>query len=152
MKLLDNGERQSAGVINRLVGLVRSRLSGSVKPQKNEKEPPKSVPQMDLVDTGDVFYVAIMLPGVEPDQLTLEKFPRQLKVSAPGMRHFPMDTGRWLAAECPVTGYERRINFAEAVNWEAALMTFRDGVLRLCVPRASFIEDNPEAVTQLLKV
>ncbi|MFO1325806.1 MAG: Hsp20/alpha crystallin family protein [Rubrivivax sp.] len=100
---------------------------------------------------GDVFederrvVVRLELPGMERQDIDLQVTPELLTVR--GEKRFERETteGRWRVMQCAYGRFERRVPLPVAVKTDEARAVYKDGVLKIELPKAEVA--RPRAVT-----
>lgn len=100
---------------------------------------------------GDVFederrvVVRLELPGLAREDLDLQVTPEQLTVR--GEKRFEREAteGRWRVMQCAYGRFERRVPLPVAVKTDEARAVYRDGVLKVELPKAEVA--RPRSVT-----
>ena len=102
------------------------------------------IPAADLTETDDAFVVHVELPGVQKDQLDVEIFDRELRITGEiseqsnGRRHrSSRRTGR----------FESRTLFPGDINTNAVYAELADGVLTVTVPKSEAAKPSRIQVT-----
>ncbi len=91
--------------------------------------------------SGDVFeddqriVVRVELPGLEKDQIRVEVEDDLLTIS--GEKRFQRESaqGRWRLIQCAYGSFERRVPLPAAVNSDEARASYKNGVLRVELPK-----------------
>lgn len=102
---------------------------------------------------GDVFederrvVVRLELPGMARTDFDLHVTPEQLTVS--GEKRFERETteGRWRVMQCAYGRFERRVPLPVAVKTDEARAVYKDGVLKVELPKAEVARPRSIAVT-----
>jgi len=93
------------------------------------------VPRADIYEVGDEIVVAMDMPGINENaiEITLEKNILNVK----GYAQID-DTGEYslAAAEYEIGDYERSFRISDAVAKDKIDAVYKDGVLRLALPKA----------------
>ena len=99
-------------------------------------EAPTLMPPTDIVETKDAVIMLLDMPGADPETLDVAFDRQELKVSA---RSTPMvPEGYTLVhAEYRDGNYERMFTVSDRIDDERIEAVFKDGVLRLTLPKAS---------------
>lgn len=100
---------------------------------------------------GDVFederrvVVRLELPGLQREDLDLQVTPELLTVS--GEKRFERESteGRWRVMQCAYGRFERRVPLPVAVKTDDARAVYKDGVLKVELPKAE--PSRPRTVT-----
>ena len=97
---------------------------------------PTFVPPADIIETKDAIIMLVEMPGADPASLSVTVEKNVLTVSARSTPFSPQ--GYTLAyAEYRDGNYERAFSLPQAVDIDRAEATFKDGVLRLMLPKVS---------------
>ena len=94
---------------------------------------PGWVPLVDLYETGDRYVVAAELPG-----MSREDFEIDLADNTLTLRGRRVDSGhadRYQQLECGLGQFSRSFRFADDIDRDAINAEFKDGVLRVTVPK-----------------
>jgi HSP20 family protein len=97
---------------------------------------PTLIPSTDIFETDESFIMFLDMPGADPQSLnvTLEKL--SLNISAQAMPQIPQ--GYTLVHGEYIDGnYERAFRLSDQIDNERIDALFKDGVLRLTLPKAS---------------
>lgn len=95
---------------------------------------PTFLPPTDIVETKDALVMLLDMPGAEPDTLNVTLDGRELTVSAQS-RWSPPQGYALLASEYENGNYERSFTLLEEVDEEHTEAVFKDGTLRLTLPK-----------------
>lgn len=99
-------------------------------------EAPTLVPSADIIETKDAVIMVLEMPGADPGSLNVAVEKNVLTVSASSTPFSPQ--GYTLAyAEYRDGNYERAFKLSQEVDIDRAEATFKDGVLRLMLPKVS---------------
>lgn len=91
-------------------------------------------PDVDIVESGDEFFVTADLPGVDEENVRIHLEDGVLSIDAePATEPDPAWTP--LYAEYRSGGYHREFRLTDAVDDERIRATMRDGVLQLHLPK-----------------
>jgi HSP20 family molecular chaperone IbpA len=93
------------------------------------------MPAADIVETQDAVLMLLDVPGAEPDSLSVALEKQELRVSARSTSSAPPGY-TLMHAEYRDGNYERAFTLSERVDEERIEATFKDGVLRLTLPKA----------------
>jgi HSP20 family molecular chaperone IbpA len=97
---------------------------------------PTLVPAADVFETKDAFIVLLEVPGADPESLDVTLERRVLAVTARWTSQIP--PGYTLVhAEFSDGRYERAFELPEEIDEEHIHAVFKDGILRLTLPKAS---------------
>lgn len=109
----------------------RSRGHGA----ESMRNSPVFVPVADIYATKDAHFLALEMPGVDPDSLNITLDKRVLTIS--GRSHSAAPQGYALThAEYRDGDYERAFTVSEAIDADRIEAELTDGVLRLKLPKA----------------
>jgi HSP20 family protein len=89
-------------------------------------------PLTDVRETGDEYLVMVDLPGVKPEDVSIEVTDRTLSIS--GSR-VPVETGETQLVERPYGSFVRTLALPRGVNEDEIVAEYHDGVLELHVPK-----------------
>lgn len=89
----------------------------------------------DVFEDDDRVVVRIEAPGLERSDFDLQVVRDELVVS--GEKRFERETsqGRWRVMQCAYGAFRRRVPLPAAVQSDAARATYRNGVLRVELPK-----------------
>jgi HSP20 family protein len=99
-------------------------------------ETPTFAPPADIIETKDAVIMLLDMPGADPDSLDVALEKQQLRVSARSATSAPPGY-TLMHAEYGDGNYERAFTLSEQIDGERVDATFKDGVLRLTLPKAS---------------
>ncbi len=101
-------------------------------------------PMINVFRQGDDFVVVAELPGVKKDDLNVQIQQKQLRLA--GKKSIGFEEGVSVhRRERRGGSFDRTITFPVAVDAENAKAEYRDGVLKLHVPRSP--EEKPRTIT-----
>ena len=92
-------------------------------------------PPLNLLERPEEYLVVAQLPGVERDSLDVSVRAGVLTLSGERPRPDDVDESQYRRTERPAGRFERTVSLPERVDEEAIAAEFRDGVLRLRVPK-----------------
>ena len=98
-------------------------------------EAPTFVPATDIVETKDAVLMFLDVPGADPDSLNVALEKQELRVSARAMSSAPPGY-TLMHAEYRDGNYERAFTLSERIDDERIEAVFKDGVLRLALPKS----------------
>lgn len=104
------------------------------------------VPAFDVRDTRDAFILEADLPGIQQSQLEMSVTGTQLSVSGKRESGLQEETGKYLCAERAHGTFVRTFTLPDDADLDRASAEFRDGVLRVEIPR------RPEAPSRRIPV
>jgi HSP20 family molecular chaperone IbpA len=99
-------------------------------------EEPTLAPPTDIIETKDALIMFVDMPGAEPDSLNVALDRQELRVSARCTSQAPQGY-TLMHAEYRHGNYERVFNVSERIDEERIDALFKDGVLRLTLPKAT---------------
>jgi HSP20 family molecular chaperone IbpA len=97
---------------------------------------PTLVPATDIIETKDALVMMLDMPGAEPESLDVALDRQELRVSARCTPSAP-EGYTLIHAEYRDGNYERVFSVSERIDEERIDAVFKDGVLRLTLPKAS---------------
>jgi HSP20 family protein len=97
---------------------------------------PTLAPPTDIIETKDALIMLVDMPDAEPDSLNVALDRQELRVSARCTSSAP-DAYTLIHAEYRDGNYERVFSVSERIDEERIDAVFKDGVLRLTLPKAS---------------
>ena len=112
---------------------------------RDERRAPGILPCVDLVAGADAYCLSMEIPGVEPDQVTLEVCEEALVIS--GEKASPHDAGAArLAGERVVGAFRRMWSLPEDADADAISAATKNGVLTVTVPRKAAPEPQHRTI------
>jgi HSP20 family molecular chaperone IbpA len=93
------------------------------------------IPRADIYEVDEIINVVMDMPGIDPNaiDITLEKNVLNVK----GFAHIPdRDKYTMVSAEYEPGDYERSFRISDTIDREKIDANYKDGVLRLTLPRA----------------
>jgi HSP20 family protein len=99
------------------------------------------LPLLDVLETDDEYLVLVDLPGVKPDDVSIEVSDRVLSIS--GSRG-PVEAGQPQLSERRYGSFARTLSLPQGVDEEKVTANFTDGVLELHVPKP--VEQRPRKI------
>jgi HSP20 family protein len=97
---------------------------------------PTFMPPTDIYETKDAVIMFLEMPGADPGSLDVTLDRRTLKVSATSPSSAPQGYAL-VNAEYRDGAYERSFALSDQVEGDHVDAVFKDGVLRLTLPKAS---------------
>jgi len=94
-------------------------------------------PSVDLYETADVFVLEADLPGVKPDDVTVEMEDGDLVLRGWRTLEKSQSDGRFHTMERSSGQFVRRMMLPESIDKNAIKADFKDGVLRVILPKVS---------------
>lgn len=101
-------------------------------------------PRVDIYEADDAFMMVADLPGVEPDNIDVQLDGDTLTLSA--LRAEPA-AGTTLHRELVHRDFQRRFKVNAEIDAESITAAFKDGVLRLHLPKAPEVKPRRIVVT-----
>ena len=98
------------------------------------------LPSLNIAEGDGHVEIAVDLPGVSPEELHIDFKDGQLTISGERQWEESENAKKQLRTECAYGKFERLIVLGEDVDPEHIDATYRDGVLRVSVPKAPRIE------------
>ena len=92
-------------------------------------------PAINLMERPDEYLVTALLPGVEGDALDVSVAGGVLSLTGERSRPEDVDEAQYRRTERPTGRFERSVSLPERVDEEAIAADFRNGVLRLRLPK-----------------
>ncbi|NJL92344.1 MAG: Hsp20/alpha crystallin family protein [Anaerolineae bacterium] len=103
-----------------------------------------AAPAVDIIHHDDHVEVVTNLPGVAPENISIEAKDGYLSISANVNSDETREDGRYTYRERYQGSYQRWLRMPETLNVDRAEASFENGVLRLNIPK------KPEA--QLMRI
>ncbi|MBI5923329.1 MAG: Hsp20/alpha crystallin family protein [Betaproteobacteria bacterium] len=99
----------------------------------------------DVFEDDKRFVVRLELPGMSRKDIDVEVRPDALVIS--GEKRFEQENsqGRWRVMQCAYGSFRRVVPLPEAVNADAANAAYKNGVLRVELPKAK--PSRPRSIT-----
>ncbi|MBN1457892.1 MAG: Hsp20/alpha crystallin family protein [Armatimonadetes bacterium] len=91
-------------------------------------------PPVDIHEQDDALVLLVDLPGMKPDEIDLTVDHESLTIEGERLQSA---RGNGLRLERPMGRFRRSFRIGVAVNPDGVEATYRDGVLRVSVPRAA---------------
>lgn len=95
-----------------------------------------NVPAVDVIETEQAYTIEADLPGVKADSIEVTFEQGLLTLSAERAEAEAGEDSRWLRRERSATRSSRSFRLPEEIDEAAISAEYRDGVLRLTVPRS----------------
>jgi HSP20 family protein len=112
--------------------LENSLVRPSLFPRESER-----VPAIDVVEKEDAYVVEASLPGVNSDDLEITATDRTLVIKGETQEEKEeKEEGRYLYRERRYGAFSRSITLPDDVNADEAEAEFKDGILKLKLPKA----------------
>lgn len=97
------------------------------------------VPAVDVRETEKVYTIEADLPGVRADSIEVTFEQGLLTLSAERAAADAAEDSRWLRRERNATRSSRSFRLPEEIDESAISAEYRDGVLRLTIPRSQSV-------------
>ena len=94
-------------------------------------------PPLDIYETEDKIIIIAELPGVKKDQVSVTVERNVLTIEGERPKRVPMRTVHVHQMEIPYGRFARRIQLPTQADVEAIEAKFREGYLRIEVPRST---------------
>ena len=92
---------------------------------------------MDIEETGSHYLISADLPGVNPENISIDMHDGILTISAETKEDTRNENGRLVLQERRFGKFSRSMRFPVAVNADAIEASYNDGVLRVEVAKAA---------------
>jgi HSP20 family molecular chaperone IbpA len=99
-------------------------------------EAPTLAPPTDIFETKDALIMMLDMPGADPESLNVALDRQELRVSARSTPSVP-EGYTLMHAEYRDGNYERVFSISERIDDERIEAVFKDGCLRLTLPKAT---------------
>ena len=90
--------------------------------------------QVNIINQEDAFLVELSVPGYSKEEISINLEQQTLNISA-GERKSEADDSKYLRREFSLNGISRSFNIPKSVDTEKISADFRDGILRITLPR-----------------
>ncbi len=117
-------------------------------PQRNQGDPERSClwnPAVDIFEDGDNIYLKAELPGVSRESISLDVKDRILTLKGERRHEDEVKEDQFYRRELTYGSFQRSFTLPEAVSTEDIKAEFRDGVLKVTVPKPE--ERKPKQIT-----
>jgi HSP20 family molecular chaperone IbpA len=108
-----------------------------LQPREPGANRPAWDPQIDVIQRGNELVVRADLPGLKPDDVTVEVSDGAISISGERRHEFEEDQGSLYRFERSYGAFFRAIPLPEGAIVDQAKATFNDGVLEITVPAPS---------------
>lgn len=102
-------------------------------------------PAMDVYEDQDQVIVETPLVGIEPSKVNIEIEDNILKISGQSGHQSEVDDKNYYRKEVRYGSFYRAISLPKAVVGEKANATYKDGILKIAMPKAD--EAKPKKIT-----
>jgi HSP20 family protein len=106
-------------------------------------------PAVDIRETDDAYWLMFDLPGVKPEDVSIEINNQMLTVS--GARTPPVDPGKALQVERPFGSFLRNLTLPKGVDSDTITADCAQGVLTLKVPKPPIAKPKRISITTTRK-
>ncbi len=108
---------------------------------------PKRVmtPALDVYEDKDNVVVETPLVGVDPDEVSIEIEDNILNISGQSEHKSEVDEKNYYRKEVRYGAFHRAVALPKSVKGDQASATYKDGVLKITVPKAE--EAKPRKIT-----
>ena len=101
-------------------------------------------PALDLHETDDEYFVVVDLPGVKPDDVTIELNDQVLMIA--GSR-VTVESGEAQVIERPYGSFVRSLTLPKGVDSDQIKADYQDGVLELHIPKPAEVKPRKIAIS-----
>jgi HSP20 family molecular chaperone IbpA len=105
-------------------------------PSETMSPAPTFLPPADIYETSDAVVMLLEMPGADPQSLNVTLDKRTLTITA-SAKPFTPQGYTLVHAEYEDGNYERSFTLSELVDADRIDAEFKDGVLRLTLPKAA---------------
>jgi len=109
----------------------------------------RRTPPLDVADQGDRYEMNVEMPGIPKDAVNIEVTPTTIEISAKYEQSNEDTDKTWLRRERSCMSFYRALEFPEDVRPDDVEAEFKDGVLRVSLPKR---EPGPEHKPRKVKV
>lgn len=103
---------------------------------------------IDVQEKENEYIVYAAVPGVDPQQVSIQAEDTTLRISGEISEEQPEETGHWLLCERPTGHFERAVTFPVNLATERAQAEFRNGMLVVEVPKMPVGREIPVRAIQ----
>jgi HSP20 family molecular chaperone IbpA len=115
--------------------MIDQETNGAV-PAETTRTDPVFTPPTDIIETATGVQMVLDMPGADPDSLDVTLDDRVLRIAARSSSSAP-EGYALLHAEYRDGSYERSFMVSEPIDTAKIEAVFKDGVLRLTLPKAA---------------
>jgi HSP20 family protein len=129
--------RRAAGAITRFSPLARVENQGAAKPEQDIalRNAGWGVLAAEVFDDDDAVIVRLEAPGMEKNDFTIQVHDNYLVVRGEKQVGRERTEGHYYVTECAYGAFERAIPLPEGVESDKAHARYRNGVLRIELPK-----------------
>lgn len=102
-------------------------------------------PAMDVYEDKDQVVVETPLVGIDPSKVNIEIEDNILKISGQSTHKSEVDDKSYYRKEVRYGSFYRAISLPKAVVGDKANATYKDGILKIAIPKAE--EAKPKKIT-----
>lgn len=102
-------------------------------------------PAMDVYEDQDNVTIETPLVGIDPSKVNIEIEDNILKISGQSSHKSEVDDKNYYRKEVRYGSFYRAVSLPKAVIGEKASATYKDGILKISVPKAD--EAKPKKIT-----
>jgi HSP20 family protein len=130
--------RRAAGAITRFSPVVKAENNASAADTQDiaQRSAGWGVLAAEVFDDDDTVSVRLEAPGMEKDDFSVQVHERYLVVRGEKQVAQERTRGQYYVTECAYGAFERAIPLPEEVDTDKARATYRNGVLRIELPKA----------------
>jgi len=93
------------------------------------------IPAMDLAETDEAYVLRADLPGVAPDDVTIELEHRVLTVAGERRAEEAAEGTGWRRVERSFGAFKRQLTLPEGIDPDVVSASFEHGVLTVTIPK-----------------
>ncbi|MBR6088950.1 MAG: Hsp20/alpha crystallin family protein [Anaerolineaceae bacterium] len=139
-----NPNRNYLSMQDTMNSLVNALFNTDITNPASESE--EYAPRMDMKETEDAFIVKLTMPGIDKDSLDISVTDGVLNVKGETKEEESEgENGKWLVREHRHCSYYRSVRLPSDVVAEKADAEYKNGVLRLTLPKAE--EVKPKSIS-----
>lgn len=102
-------------------------------------------PAMDVYEDKDTVIVETPLVGIDPSQVSIEIEDNILKISGQSSHKSEVDDKNYYRKEVRYGSFYRAVSLPKAVVGDKASATYKDGILKIAIPKAD--EAKPRRIS-----
>lgn len=101
----------------------------------NNAKNPAAAPATDILEMEDGFHILMDLPGIKPEDLTVDIEESELTIKAVSSYAEP-ESSRRMHTEFGASTFQRSFTLSDLVDRERVKAELKNGLLRLYLPKA----------------
>ena len=101
------------------------------------------VPAIDVYDSQDAVIIETVLPGVDPKHVKLSIENDVLTISGTSERKTEVDEKDYYRKEIRSGSFMRQVALPAGVKEDAAKASFKDGIIKIEVPKTEKVKSKP---------